>query len=140
VGTVAVLGTIGTVRLGLYDTRLRGRGVTTVATTENAQESISTAIRAVPHGLKHQSVVPSDSAIDNVIGAVDSAVESGADTVILGCTELPFVLRSERARHALSLRSVYVVDPTTLLARALVEFVAPEKLVAGEWFVSSPNA
>ncbi len=136
VGTVAVLGTQGTVRLGLYETALSAHEVAQVPLPESAIIRVSNAIRDVPGGLKVQALMPSDSAVANVIAGVQDAVASGADTVVLGCTELPFILRSEQARRQLGKIPVSIVDPGILLARALVRSYAPTKLAAGSWRVN----
>lgn len=135
VGDVVVLGTRGTMQLGLYDRALKERGLTVRSLSDEGTESVSLAIRDVPRGLKHQALRPTDFALGNVLSAIDEAIALGASSVVLGCTELPFVLRSESALQELRQRDVMIVDPTTLLARALVRLQDSTKLAAGSWSV-----
>ena len=136
VGAVAVLGTRGTMNLGLYESRLRDLGVPTVPVPTTVADKVSEAIRAVPNGLKIQALRPSREAVENVVQAVEGCREVGADTVVLGCTELPFVLRDETARRRLAMTGLKIVDPAQLLARELVRRFAPSKLAAGSWHVA----
>lgn len=133
VGSVAVLGTVATMQFGLYSAALAESDIPRVTLSETATSKVSEAIRNVPDGLKQQALRPTDYASLLVIDAIDEAVRFGAQTVLLGCTELPLILRNEVARRELAARKISLVDPTTQLARALIRTFAPEKLRDAAW-------
>jgi aspartate racemase len=48
--------------------------------------------------------------------------EAGAQAIVLGCTEIPLVFTEKR------IVGLVVIDPTLILARALIVAVDPQKL------------
>lgn len=54
--------------------------------------------------------------------AIQALKSTGAEIIILGCTELPIALTES------SFYGIPLLDPTTILARAIVREVAVEKL------------
>lgn len=106
--TVGLLATTGTLRSGLYQKPLAASGISITATTEQVQRRIDAAIEYVKSG---------DAALARALveGAVCDLADSGAEVVILACTELPIALPNTRPDQIPP-----VLDPTDLLAAAVV--------------------
>ncbi|MEM5774822.1 MAG: aspartate/glutamate racemase family protein, partial [Anaerolineaceae bacterium] len=58
----------------------------------------------------------------DLLTAVQHLADKGAQAVILGCTELPLAI-TEKQKNG-----IIFLDPTLILARALIREAAPQKL------------
>jgi aspartate racemase len=108
---VGLLATPGTVRARLYDSWLSRHGIAVVAASEAERRVVTEAIARVKAG--HRG--PSEAAAIAEIGG--RLVGRGAQALIAGCTEIPLVFEPADT-------SVPVVDPTAVLADAVVGAVA----------------
>lgn len=105
---VGLLATTGTIEAGLYQEAFARHHIDVVVPNDDAQERcVMRAIHCVKAGKTGREVTA-------LVGeAAAFLIERGAQAVITGCTELPLVFRDGDA-------SVPVVDPTTVLAEAVV--------------------
>lgn len=103
---VGLLATTGTVRSNIYDRAFSPRGVTVLVPEPSEQAALMSVIHAVKSGSPAAQVSASLDAI------IQSMALRGVEAVILGCTELPLVVRKHDR--------VQVVDPTRVLAEAVV--------------------
>ena len=88
--TIGVMGTQGTIELGLYQYRLNKLGWTCVCPTpEEMATKVQPAIDLIKAG-------QTDQAYLLLISVVDRLVASGVSAVVLGCTEIPLAVREER--------------------------------------------
>lgn len=117
--TVGVLSTTGTWRARLYPQLLEPRGLRVAVPDAALQETIHAAVYDPAHGIKSVGRATARADLERGIAALRAA---GAEAVILGCTEMPLAF-PERRYAGLPL-----IDPTLLLARALIRAVAPERL------------
>ena len=86
---VLILGTIFTMKSGLYEKPLAERGITPILPTDEDKEKIANLF--FPN-LENGIVVPEDKAkMLEIVGKI--ARENGADAVLLGCTELPLMIK-----------------------------------------------
>lgn len=86
---VLILGTIFTMKSGLYEKPLAERGITPILPTDEDKEKIANLF--FPN-LENGIVVPEDKA--KMLEIVGRYVrEKGADAVLLGCTELPLMIK-----------------------------------------------
>lgn len=123
---VGVLGTRGSIGSDVYGIALRGRGHETLYGDLQLRESVHAAIYDPETGIKATSGPASGRSVRVIERAIDSLVAAGAEVIILGCTELPLVITADpRGRIAL-------VDPSLILAKALVDRVAPGSWREGE--------
>ena len=53
---------------------------------------------------------------------MDDLLEEGSEAIILGCTELPLAVTESEYR------GVPVLNPSWIMARNMIQLVAPEKL------------
>jgi aspartate racemase len=102
-----VLATEATVATRLYHRACEAVGVEVLTPDEPGQEAVTRAIYAV----KANAAGPADTAA--VAQVARDLIARGAGAVILGCTELPLVLRSGDA-------SVPLIDSTLVLAQAAI--------------------
>jgi aspartate racemase len=116
-----VLSTTGSWRTRLYPEALAGRGLRVVAPDAALQETVHAAIYDPAHGIKSAGRVTARARAD-LERAIVALRAAGAQAVILGCTELP-VAFPERVWDGLPL-----IDPTLVLARALIREARPERL------------
>lgn len=120
---IGVLSSVAVYRLDLYKTVLEEAGFEAVRPDENVQhEIVSPVIFDQRYGIKAQSDPVTKRARQDLLKAVAHLREKGAEAVILGCTEFPLALPE---REALGLP---LIDPTEVLARALIRETYPDKL------------
>ncbi|MCR5761267.1 MAG: amino acid racemase [Sphaerochaetaceae bacterium] len=121
---VGLLGTLGTLRSGIYADYFKNYpNLTLVLPSEKTQEAVQDTIYNKEDGIKALSAV-SDRVREIITDAVMELAEEGCQAVILGCTELPLVFEEKD-----SLNGTVLIDPTNILARALIKATAPEKLI-----------
>lgn len=120
---VGVLSTTGTWRAGLYPDELTPLGFEVVVLGQAAQDAVHSAIYDRHYGIKARGRA-TEQAFEQLIGGLAALKAEGAEAVLLGCTELPL------AFHDQSALGMPLVDPTRVLARALIRAVAPDRLRA----------
>lgn len=120
---VGVLSTTGTWRTRLYPAALEPRGYRVVTPDEALQgRSIHPAIYDPAYGVKAVGRVMAQARA-NLEQGIAALRAQGAEAIILGCTEMPLVF-PERAFAELPL-----IDPTLILARALIREADPSRLM-----------
>lgn len=110
---VGVLATNGTIRSGLYQQALQTAGLDHILPDAPHQALVMESIYG-PRGVKAGHV---DGLCKTQIDqAIAHLVACGAEAVILGCTELPLIVKESRDQLG-----VLPVDPTQVLARKCVQ-------------------
>lgn len=123
---VAVLSTTGTWQAGVYPSVLEPLGFDIVVSDAVVQrETVHPAIYDPAYGIKATGGTP--RARRMIDRAAAELAAHGAGAVILGCTELPLIVDEP------FLAGMRVIDPTRILARALIAAVAPAKLKPWRW-------
>jgi aspartate racemase len=108
--TVGLLGTRPTMEQGFIKDRLAAHGMTTVVPDERSRAFVHSSIfEELGQGIFTASTKARYLAI------IDELAEGGARGVILGCTELPLLIKPEDCR-------LPVFDTTALHAAAAVQF------------------
>lgn len=119
---VGVLSTTGTYQAGVYPQLLQELGFTAVTPPLTMQETlIHPAIYHPQYGIKSCGFV-TERARQDLLAGVDALQAAGAQAVVLGCTEIPLALTERQSGDTL------LIDPTLILARALVREADEEKL------------
>ncbi len=119
---VGVLGTSGTFRSKLYE-RIAQQGLQNIHVTAQEQERLHAAIYHPEFGIKSTGTKVSDKARADLLDTCQLLKRRGAEILVFGCTELSLAHKDPAAE------GLPIVDATTVLARALVHAVAPEKLL-----------
>lgn len=124
--TVGVLSTTGTKMAGVYPHYLEREGLSVLQPKEKLQNEIHAAIYDPGYGIKACSNPVTEKARDKLLGGVVSLQREEAQAIILGCTEIPLAINEKMAGET------PLIDPTLVLARALIKSLAPDKLRAYE--------
>jgi aspartate racemase len=119
---VGVLSTTGTCQSGVYAATLGRSGMDAVMPDSTVQEAVHGAIYSPEYGIKAQSHPVAPAARERLLDAIDHLREKGADAIILGCTEIPLAITEKL------IGDTVIVDPTLILARALIRGLDPQKL------------
>lgn len=118
---VGVLGTLGTFKLGLYDS-LENFGMKIINLSEEEAANVHQAVYDSDFGLKSVTDEISGQAMNILDSACQSLIKKGAQVIVLGCTELPLAFPYPHYNH------IPLVDTTMVLARALISDVDETKL------------
>ena len=102
---IALLGTRGTLRMGIYQRVLMGPDREIVVPDESVQQHLLEAIAAV----KRNDIMEAERA---ALLAASALAEQGCHSLLLACTELPMAIRPENA-------PLPVIDATASLAICL---------------------
>lgn len=119
--TIGVLSTEGAWRTGAWRYPLLEAGMQVVELDEEQIGPLHSAIYDPDYGLK-AATPPTRRAEQSVLLAGRQLLERGAEALVLGCTELPFVANSVMTSFG---GSVVVCDPVEVLARRIVADVSP---------------
>jgi aspartate racemase len=107
---VLVLGTRATLSARLYDAALQRRGLRVrLPAEDDLERRVLPAIADVKAGR-------TQAAGECLRPVIDASLSAGAGCVLLACTELPIATRAAEIRDA------RVVDPTTALAAACIDW------------------
>ncbi len=120
---IGILSTTGTYKSKIYEEPLNEKGFKVIKPTLQMQEElIHPAIYDSVFGIKTVSNPIHRQAIENLKKGVAYLKKEGAEVIILGCTEIPLAFPQK------VVDGIETIDPTRILARALVRSYAPEKL------------
>ena len=120
---IGVLSTTGTYNNGIYKAALAGAGKDVIRPSLEMQEKlIHPAIYDPVFGIKSASNPIHSHAMENLQEGFRALNQKGAEAVVLGCTEISLAFPGREAE------GLAIVDPTILLARALIREAFPEKL------------
>lgn len=123
VAAVGVLATDGTMRSNVYTAGFARAGIKVLYPDAEVQaRKVLPAIYDVDYGIKAKSEQVTVRARTDLLDAAAHLFAKGAQALVLGCTELPLAIK------AAEIGGRTVIDPTLVLARALVGRVAPERL------------
>lgn len=119
---IGVLSTTGTYHSRVYPEHLEGAGFRPLVPDEEVQDKlINQAIYDPDYGLKALGTATERSREDLGRGVTHLRAK-GAEAVILGCTEIPLAITEKRVDGTV------ILDPTLILARALIREIDPAKL------------
>lgn len=107
---VGLLATDATLATGLYQQKIEQRGLTLLTPPGAQQQAVMQAIYALKGGNETRAQALLFPQIAHLIAA-------GADTLIMGCTEIPLVIGNQTARFDCSF-----IDSTAALVRAAIRW------------------
>ncbi len=123
ISKIGILSTTGTYKSGVYSKRLEAKGYKVILPPlEMQEELIQSSIYNKMYGIKSFSNPVTKEATNNLHIGANYLKENGAEIVILGCTEIPLAIPEKQ------INGMITIDPTNILARALVNNYAPNKL------------
>jgi len=120
---IGILSTTGTYRSKVYQDALESAHFEVMVPSEEMQEElIHPAIYHGDYGIKSVSNPVHPQALQNLETGWNYLESLGAQAVILGCTEIPMALQVPAGKK------IIAIDPTLILARALIHETCPNKL------------
>lgn len=120
---IGILSTVGTQRAAIHPTVLGAAGFEVVTLPEQRlADLVHRAIYDPTDGIKVTGAPVSDRVRRDLVQAIDELRAAGAEAIVLGCTELPLALPEAE------IDGLPIVDPTRILARALIRAVVPAQL------------
>ncbi|MFY9073551.1 amino acid racemase [Malaciobacter mytili] len=123
---IGLLGTLGTYETKLYENYFNEKEVFELMTpNEEGKNRCHNAIYDLEYGVKAYSSPVTQKAKDAFIAEIESFEKKGVEAVILGCTEIPLAFENMD-----KLGNVILIDPTDILARALIKNVDETHLKA----------
>ena len=125
---VGVLSTIGTWKAGFYPKFLSEAGYQVRILDEPKQQILhDEALLHPEYGIKIQAHPVSTVARKILLEGVHELEKQDAQAIVLGCTEIPLGLPERK------MGKLFFIDPTLILARALIREFCPEKLLPWSW-------
>ena len=120
---IGLLCTIGTAKTNLYQQYFKPPDFNIILPDEAAQQDlVHKAIYDINEGIKAKSNPVTKAAREKLLQAVHHLQEKAAEAVILGCTEIPLAVSDKKIGETI------IIDPTLILARALIQQTYPNKL------------
>lgn len=120
---IGVLSTTGTYKNRIYYNLLQSKGYEVIVPPLDMQEKlIHPAIYNPIYGIKAVSNPIHIKARKNLLEGISFFKSEGTEAIILGCTEMPLALPEA------IINNMITIDPTNVLARALVNSENPNKL------------
>ncbi len=123
--TIGVLSTTGTYRAQIYPQVLEPLGFTVVVPDETMQvDLIHPSIYDPVYGIKANGGA-TETAVSHLQSGIQALKTQGAQALILGCTEIPLAIQTS------TIDGMITIDPTRILARALIRESNVAKLQSG---------
>jgi len=119
---VGLLATKGTYRTNIYPEFLKEQDIEVQLLDESTQDTVHDIIYDPVDGIKADLNAAHNNAEEKILNVIDDLKTSGAQAIILGCTEISLVFTEKK------LGDTIVIDPTLILARSLIKMVDPNKL------------
>lgn len=121
--TVALLGTKYTMQLDFYKNKLSAQGITTIIPGEEEVEYINTAIyEEMGKGI----FLPATK--QKLLDIINSLIKKGAEGVVLGCTEIPLLIKQEEC-------PVPIFDTTRIHSMAAVDFALSDTTILAHNYI-----
>lgn len=123
ISKVGVLSTTGTYKGKIYAAPLLSKGYEVIVPPLEMQENtIHPAIYHETYGIKTCSNPIHPQARENLLQGISFLKAKGAQIVVLGCTEIPLAIKASK------INEMVTIDPTNILARALIHKSNHQKL------------
>ena len=116
---IGVLSTSGTYKTSLYPNIFEPEGFNVIMPDQALQDGV---VNKAIYEIKAQSNPVTEAAKEQVLAGIEHLQKKGAQAIVLGCTELSLAVGAEQIGETL------IIDPTLILARALIRAAAPHKL------------
>lgn len=120
---IAIFCTKGAFASGVFTKPFEAAGYEVMYPDEQGRNNVQNAISNREYGIKAFSDPVTEKACCLLRAQAISFKEHGADIMLMGCTEVPLALKGK------DFEGVPLIDPTMVLARALVKAFAPERLL-----------
>tara|TARA_Y100000590_G_scaffold88200_3_gene99033 strand:- start:3175 stop:3936 length:762 start_codon:yes stop_codon:yes gene_type:complete len=121
---VGLLATAGTINTKIYENELYKKGITPVLLSDLEQKKyVDSSIYDSKFGIKSFSNPVKEKAKQKLGKAIQSLINMGSQTIIMGCTEIPIAIKES------FFNSVPLIDSTMILARAILHRINIDKKI-----------
>ena len=108
---VGLLATTGTIKVGIYSTTFRERGLRIIHPEESTQQSL--VMRAIYDIKAKKPIAPAKRRLKQ---AACELISKGCSLIVMGCTEVPLGLNQKDMAG----KSVQLIDPKVIISRAAI--------------------
>ena len=123
ISKVGILATTGTLTSKIYDHELIKNELIPITLSEKKQrEWVDISIYDLEFGIKSHSNPVTIKAKQKLELGIGSLINSGAEAIILGCTEIPLAIPENMYQN------IPLIDSTKILARALILEASPQSI------------
>jgi len=112
--TIGILGTLGTFQYNVYGNALTAKQISFIQPDEIHQKKVHQSIYDVKFGIKVTGKI-NDESLQLVYNVIQYLISNGADTILLGCTELSLIPFDKLPKE------IIFVDPVVILAKAMIK-------------------
>lgn len=119
---IGVLGRNGTYYTGIYKNEIIRNNLNFIDHSDIIQQMIDNSVAHPDYGIKKFSNPVKEKAINNLYQALNYHISLKTEVLIIGCTEIPLVIKSDEYK------GMKLIDATTVMARAIVKMCNPNKL------------
>ncbi len=129
---VGVLATTGSIKSRLFEDYLNSLGIETVAPDEIEQEAL---VMEAIYGKKGIKTGKKAHPKRLLLQAAENLIQQGAEAIILGCTEIPLVLKQKDF-------AIKLYDPMDILAKEIVQYVESEEkteVITVKYVITNPS-
>jgi len=119
---VGIISTIGSYNTCLYDDVFKRNEINSIIPAQKFIQMIHEAIYDPSIGLKAQTNPITRAAKSKIKRTINHLKQKGANAIVLGCTELPLAITEAK------IADFAIIDPTVILARALIREANPDRL------------
>ena len=119
---LGLLCTTGTAKTNVYQYYFQPRGFNIILPDDTHQNMVQEAIYDINEGIKAKSYPVTKAAKQKLMTAVNHLQNHPVEAIILGCTEIPLAITECKIGQTI------IIDPTLILARALIKHTYPDKL------------
>jgi aspartate racemase len=117
---VGIIASTGAVRIGLFQKALERFGLHGITLTPENQETYFTEPIYAPWGVKAGNCFGKSA--ERLVKAAEILIESGAEAIILGCSELPLVFNKRKA-------DVPLIDAIDVMLKTSINFCLGKTVV-----------
>jgi len=111
---IGLLSTAGTRKTRVYQDLIEERGMNMTMVAENQQMEVNDIIYNDEYGIKSLSYA-TNNVTNKTKGIIDDLIDEGANSIILGCTELPIAITENYHND------VEMINPVDILAREMLK-------------------
>jgi aspartate racemase len=129
---VGILATTGSLKAGIYQDYLSSVGINPIIPSENDQKRIVMDAIYGLNGIKAGKKVLPKKKLTKI---ANKLISEGAEALILGCTEIPLVLKQKSF-------NIPIFDPMEIVAKEIISYLEEEKeenyFITVNYFLSRP--
>ncbi|PIN90272.1 aspartate racemase [Candidatus Pacearchaeota archaeon CG10_big_fil_rev_8_21_14_0_10_32_14] len=118
ISKVGILATTGSIKAGIYQAYFENVGVKTLLPSKKDQEEL--VMKAV-YGINGIKAGNKTAPKKLLIKAAQKLIDQGAEALVLGCTEIPLILKKKDL-------GVKLFDPMELVAQEVIEYLEQEPI------------